>query len=53
MVEDAISGIKAAHAGGMDAACVPTTFTKEQLAQVEPEYYLDHIRDLTQLKELL
>ena len=52
VVEDAISGIKAAHAGGMDAVCVPTTFTKEQLQQVEPEYFLEHIRELTQLKEL-
>lgn len=52
VVEDAISGIRAAHAGGMDAACVPTTFTKEQLLQEEPEYFLEHIRELTQLKEL-
>ena len=53
VVEDALSGIRAAHAGGMDAACVPTTFTKEQLAEVEPEYYLEHIRQLPELKELL
>ncbi|MBP3633448.1 MAG: HAD family phosphatase [Oscillospiraceae bacterium] len=53
VVEDAISGVKAAHAGGMDAAVVPTTFTLQQLQQVEPEYYLEHIRDLPNLKELL
>ena len=53
VVEDALSGIRAAHAGGMDAACVPTTFTKEQLAEVDPEYYLEHIRHLPDLKELL
>lgn len=53
VVEDAISGIKAAHAGGMDAAAVPTTFTKEQLEQENVEYFLEHIRELPQLKELL
>ena len=53
VVEDALSGIKAAHAGGMDAVAVPTTFTKEQLQEVAPEYYLEHIRDLTELEELL
>ena len=53
VVEDALSGIRAAHAGGMDAVCVPTTFTKEQLAEAAPEYYLDHIRQLPELKELL
>ena len=53
VVEDALSGIKAAHAGGMDAAAVPTTFTREQLEQERPEYFLAHIKELTQLKELL
>ena len=33
VVEDAISGIQAAHAAGMDAAAVPTTFSKEELQQ--------------------
>ena len=53
VVEDALSGIKAAHAGGMDAVAVPTTFTKEQLMQEHPEYILEHIAELTALKELL
>ena len=53
VVEDAISGIKAAHAGGMAAAAVPTTFTKEQLLQEMPEYFLEQVSELTKLKELL
>ncbi|MBQ9968644.1 MAG: HAD family phosphatase [Oscillospiraceae bacterium] len=53
VVEDALSGIRAAHAGGMDAAAVPTTFTRAQLEEAAPEYHLDHIRRLPELKELL
>ena len=49
VVEDAISGIQAAHAAGMDAAAVPTTFSKEALQQENPEYMLDHIKELTGL----
>ena len=49
VVEDAISGIQAAHAAGMDAAAVPTTFSKEALLQENPEYMLDHIKELTGL----
>ena len=50
VVEDAVSGIKAAHAAGMDAVGVPTTFSKEELAQrVHPEYLLDEIKELTDL----
>ena len=53
VVEDAISGIQAAHAAGMDAAAVPTTFTRQQLQeQVHPEYILDEIRQLPELEEL-
>ncbi len=52
VVEDAISGIRAAHAAGMDAAAVPTTFTAEQLRQdAAPEYLLPQIRDLPTLLE--
>lgn len=51
VVEDAISGIQAAHAAGMDAAAVPTTFSKEALLQENPEYMLDHIKELTDLFE--
>ncbi len=50
VVEDAISGIQAAHAAGMDAAGVPTTFSKEELkTQVSPEYLLNEIKELTEL----
>ena len=50
VVEDAISGVQAAHAAGMDAVAVPTTFSKEELQQrVSPEYMLDQIKELTDL----
>ena len=50
VVEDAVSGIKAAHAAGMDAVGVPTTFSKEELAErVHPEYLLNEIKELTDL----
>lgn len=53
VVEDAISGVQAAHAAGMDAVGVPTTFPKEELAaRVQPEYILNIIKDLTDLPEL-
>lgn len=53
VVEDAINGIKAAHAGGMHVAVVPTTFTRQQLLEEKPEYFLEEVSELTQLKELL
>lgn len=50
VVEDAISGIQAAHAAGMDAVGVPTTFSKEALKErVDPEYILNEIKELTNL----
>lgn len=50
VIEDAISGIQAAHAAGMDAVGVPTTFTKEQLQEkAAPEYMVEQIRDLPSL----
>ena len=50
VVEDAISGIQAAHAAGMHAVGVPTTFSKEVLTEkVAPEYLIDAIKDLTYL----
>ena len=53
VVEDALSGVKAAHAAGMDAAAVPTTFSAETLReQVQPEYLLDAIAQLADLPEL-
>ena len=53
VAEDAISGVQAAHAAGMDAAAVPTTFTKEQLQNgAAPEYMLSEIRELAELPGL-
>ena len=53
VVEDAISGIQAAHAAGMDAVGVPTTFSKEELTEkVNPEYILNVIKELADLPEL-
>ena len=50
VVEDAVSGIKAAHAAGMDAVGVPTTFSKEELMErVHPEYLLNEIKELVDL----
>ena len=52
VVEDAVSGIQAAHAAGMDAVGIPTTFTKEQLQELaSPEYILNETRELTTLFE--
>ena len=52
VVEDAVSGIKAAHAAGMDAVGVPTTFSREELeTRVHPEYMLNEITELTGLFE--
>ena len=52
VVEDAVSGIQAAHAAGMDAVGVPTTFSKEELKErVNPEYLLNEIKELTDLFE--
>ena len=50
VIEDALSGIQAAHAAGMDAVGVPTTFSKEELMErVQPEYLLYEIKELTDL----
>ena len=52
VIEDAVSGIQAAHAAGMDAVGVPTTFSREELmARVHPEYLLNEIKELTGLFE--
>lgn len=54
VVEDAVSGIHAAHAAGMDAVGVPTTFTPDALrAQAGPEYLIPEIKALAQLPALL
>lgn len=50
VIEDAVSGINAAHAAGMDAVGVPTTFSKEELMErVHPEYLLNEIKELVNL----
>ena len=50
VIEDALSGIQAAHAAGMDAVGVPTTFSKEDLMErVQPEYLMNEIKELTDL----
>lgn len=53
VVEDAISGIQAAHAAGMDAVGIPSTFTEDVLqGKAQPEYILPQTKDLTELAEL-
>lgn len=53
VVEDAINGIHAAHAAGMDAVGIPSTFSREELQeQGNPEYILDLATLLTELPEL-
>ena len=53
VVEDAVSGIQAAHAAGMHAVGVPTTFTKEELQErANPEYMLNCIKELVDLPEM-
>ncbi len=54
VVEDALTGIQAAHAAGMDAVGVPTTFSREELAQrAQPEYILNEIKELCDLIDSL
>ena len=53
VIEDALSGIQAAHAAGMDAVGVPTTFSREDLKEkVNPEFILNEIKELSDLEEL-
>lgn len=53
VVEDAVSGIKAGQAAGMDTVGIPTTFPKEELRErVNPTYILNEIRELADLPEL-
>jgi len=53
VVEDAINGIHAAHAAGMDAVGIPSTFPPEELQKLgDPEYILDNATLLTALTEL-
>lgn len=53
VVEDAVSGIQAAHAAGMDAVGIPSTFSPAQLQEkAGPEYILAETRLLTELAEL-
>ena len=53
VVEDAISGIQAAHAAGMDAVGIPSTFSPAELQEkAGPEYILAETRELTEMDEL-
>ena len=50
VVEDAVSGIQAAHAAGMDAVGIPSTFTPEELTEkAGPEYILNQTKELVSL----
>jgi len=50
VVEDAVSGIQAAHAAGMDAVGIPSTFTPDQLKEkAAPEYILNQTKELVNL----
>ncbi len=50
VVEDAVSGIQAAHAAGMDAVGIPSTFSPDQLREMAaPEYVLNQTKELTSL----
>ena len=50
VVEDAVSGIQAAHAAGMDAVGIPSTFSPEQLKEkAAPEYILNQTKELVGL----
>ena len=50
VVEDAVSGIQAAHAAGMDAVGIPSTFSKEQLKELAaPEYVLNQTKELVDM----
>ena len=50
VVEDAVSGIQAAHAAGMDAVGIPSTFTPDQLKEkAVPEYILKQTKELVNL----
>ena len=53
VVEDAVSGIKAGQAAGMDTVGIPTTFSKDELReQANPTYVLNEIKELADLPEL-
>lgn len=43
VVEDAISGIQAAHAAGMKVATVNTSFTREELVDAGTDYVTDNV----------
>ena len=50
VVEDGVSGIQAAHAAGMDAVGIPSTFTPDQLKEkAAPEYILNQTKELVNL----
>ena len=52
VVEDAPSGIKAAHAGGMKAVGIASSFSASYLQeQAGPDYLIHHLRELLDLLE--
>jgi len=54
VVEDATNGIQAAHAAGMEAVGIPSTFPAEKLKELaNPEYIIDTPYDLLALLEKL
>ena len=54
VVEDAPSGIKAAHAGNMIAVGITSSFSEETLmTEAGPDIIIHDMRDLTKLEELM
>ena len=50
MVEDAPSGIQAAHAGGIRAAGIASSFSAQELTQqADPEYLINTLSELLEL----
>ena len=50
MVEDAPSGIQAAHAGGIRAVGITSSFSAQELTQqANPEYLIDTLSELLSL----
>ncbi|HEY8419252.1 MAG TPA: HAD-IA family hydrolase, partial [Clostridia bacterium] len=45
-VEDAINGVKAAHAAGMKCIAVTTSFTADELKLYNPEYIINDISEV-------
>ncbi|HEY8424376.1 MAG TPA: HAD family phosphatase [Clostridia bacterium] len=48
-VEDAINGVKAAHAAGMKCIAVTTSFSQDELKQYNPEYIINDIAEVLEI----